>query len=143
MNDVTAARTVGFVPLYYEQETQEAWTNSFSTRKHFKGRVQYSKSGTSRTSHSLAAEKGGPAEYARLIRLTGKRFVRDSDAKIGACVSGRVHSFHLPSEIRHREELDFHIHAYCVPAELKNAKDCALLGVCRRKRRPKIRTLAG
>lgn len=132
MNDVYSGAAVGFVPLYYGEETQEAWTNYIhALAKHFKGRVQYFEIwNESNITQFWQPKKADPAEYARLIRLTGQAIRAEiPDAKIGACVSGRVHSFSialLKSDIV--KELDFFsIHAYCVQPELNYAKDCALL----------------
>lgn len=132
MKDVYSDAAVGFVPLYYGEETLNAWKNYIhALAKHYKGRVRYFEIwNESNISQFWQPKKANPDEYVKLIRITAEAIRTEiPDAKIGGCISGIVHPFSiqfLQSGIL--KDLNFFsIHPYCVQPELNYAKNCSFL----------------
>lgn len=123
MKDVYSTAAVGYVPLYYGEETLRAWLRFVEALAvHYRGRVSEYEIWNEPDSESFwQPTKPDPAEYARLIHLTGEaiRGVHPG-AKIGGCLSRAVNTFVIElfrtGIVR---ELDFFsIHPYGIQPEL-------------------------
>ncbi len=123
MDNLYSDAAVGHVPLYYGEETWQAWCNFIrALARHFAGRVRYFEIwNESNISTFWQPKQADPLEYAKLVRETG-RIIRGEipDAKIGGCVSGCYSSFVIRFiESGIGSELDFFgIHPYCVQPEV-------------------------
>jgi hypothetical protein len=132
MNDTYSDAAVGFVPLYYGEETLLAWKGYISKlASHFKGRVEYFEIWNEPDiANFWQPQSPNPDDYARLIDLTAD-IIRNKipDAKIGACNSSTFSSFIirlLRSGIARK--LDFYcFHAYAVQPELNYSQIIAML----------------
>ena len=136
MKDVYSDAAVGFVPLYYGEETLQAWKNYVrALAEHFKGRVEYFEIwNESNISNFWQPRKADPEEYARFIKITADE-IRSAipNAKIGGCVA--THStwvrkgfvFKLFRTGIAKELNFFSIHAYCQQPELNYPKFVASL----------------
>ena len=136
MHDVYSDAAVGFVPLYYGEETLQAWKNYIrALAEHFKGRVEYFEIwNESNISNFWQPREADPVEYARFVKITAD-VIRSviADARIGGCVA--THSTWVRSGFVLKlfrtgiaKELNFFsIHAYCQQPELNYPKFVAAL----------------
>ncbi|MFA5191296.1 MAG: beta-galactosidase [Verrucomicrobiia bacterium] len=123
---------VGSVPLYYGEETLQAWKNYIrAMSRHFKGRVTHWEIWNEPNIGSFwQPTKPDPLEYIRLIKLTGA-IIREEipEAKIGACNSGVISPYVIrliKSGVG--KEIDFFcVHAYRVLLEKDYAAEIAAL----------------
>jgi hypothetical protein len=96
MPNAIGEAAVGWVPLYFGDETLQAWGNYVrALANHFKGRVSYYEIWNEPNISSFwQPTNPSPAEYLRLISISSK-IIKDEDAsaKIGACVSGTISSY--------------------------------------------------
>ncbi len=132
MPDASHDAAVGYVPLYYGEETLQAWKNYVGAlARHFKGRVGYFEIWNEPNGDNFWQPRTpDPLEYAKLIRLTAEVIRQEiPDAKVGGCVSGTHYGYLLQlfrSEIV--GELNFFcLHAYCVQPELNYTQAVAHL----------------
>ena len=90
MPDLPNPAAVGCVPLYYGDETLQAWKNYVAAlTEHYKDRVtHYEIWNEPDSSHFWYPSEPDGREYSRLVEVTG-RVIREHqpDAKIGGCVS--------------------------------------------------------
>jgi hypothetical protein len=123
---------VGYVPLYYGDETLQAWQNYIRALScHFKGRVTHWEIWNEPDITAFwQPAKPDPREYLRLIQLTGAIIRAEiPDAKIGACSSGIV-STYVTALIKAGvgKEIDFFcVHAYRILLEKDYPSEIAAL----------------
>lgn len=126
MPDLPNPTGVGCVPLYYGEETIEAWKNFASAlAAHYKGRVtEYEIWNESDIVHFWVPNDPNGGDYARLIAMTGERIrTQQPEARIGACVSCvEIKDFAYLNELAsglRPGELDFFcLHRYTVFPEM-------------------------
>ncbi len=123
MENVPNKTAVGCVPLYYGEETLEAWLRfAKELAKHFRGRVtHYEIWNESDGDQFWYPKKPDPAEYAKLISITGEAIRSEQpEAKIGACTAcSRFDYVERMAKSLRPGELDFYcLHRYTVFPEL-------------------------
>lgn len=91
MEDTFGEASVGFVPLYYGTECEEAWRNYCrALAEHYRGRVnRFEIWNESNSTGFWRPKQPSGAEYARLLSITADA-IREAqpDARCGGCVSG-------------------------------------------------------
>ncbi len=122
MPDAYGEAAVGHVPLYYGDETLEAWRRFIrALSRHFRGRVfEWEIWNESDIEHFWQPAHPDPLEYLRLIELTGA-IIREEipDVRIGSCIS-HIYGTFLIELIRGglARAVDFHaVHTYRIVAE--------------------------
>ncbi|MBR4673450.1 MAG: hypothetical protein IKP00_03215 [Victivallales bacterium] len=136
MTGLYSDAAVGFVPLYFGEETLQAWKNYVrALAKHFKGRVTDFEIWNESNIGGFWQPRGAdPLDYAKLIKLSADEIRKEiPDAKIGACVSGGTRWWNngfaqrlLRSGIA-RDLNFFCMHAYCIQPELNYRQSLAML----------------
>ena len=136
MTGLYSDAAVGFVPLYFGEETLQAWKNYVrALARHFKGRVSIFEIWNESNISTFWQPRGSdPLEYARLIRLTADEIRAEiPEAKIGACTSGGSYCIAdgFVVKLFRSGILDvlnfFCVHSYCFQPELNFRKTVALL----------------
>lgn len=96
MPEAFGEAAVGWVPIYFSEETQTAWANFVrALAKHFKGRVtHYEIWNEANGSGFWQPGKPNPKEYLDFTADCG-RIIKDVDpqAKIGANISGQINQY--------------------------------------------------
>ena len=136
MTGLYSDAAVGFVPLYFGEETLQAWKNYVrALAEHFKGRIKYFEVWNESNISGFWQPRGAdPLEYAKLIKLTADEIrAVIPDALIGACLSGGAFWWNnsyvlklLRSGIA-RDLNFFCVHAYCTQPELNYRQCIAML----------------
>lgn len=123
---------VGSVPLYFGEETLQAWKNYIrALSRHFRGRVTYYEIWNEPEIGAFwQPSKPDPLEYLRLVKLTGT-IIREEDprAKIGGCSSGVLLPY-TSQLIRAGigREIDFYcVHPYRIQPEKDYLNEIAAL----------------
>lgn len=136
MSGLYSNAAVGFVPLYFGEETLQAWKNYVrALARHFKGRVdRFEIWNESNISNFWQPKGSDPEDYARLIKLTADEIRTEiPDAKIGACTSGGpscIADGYVIKLFRSGilEDMNFFcVHSYCIQPELNYRKTLSLL----------------
>ena len=122
MTNTYGEAAVGFVPLYYGDETLQAWKSFVrALSRHFKGRVTHWEIWNEPEVESFwQPSKPDPLEYLKLVRLTGA-IIREEipDAKIGGS-SAHILEPYTVKLVKGGagKEMDFYcVHAYRVQPE--------------------------
>lgn len=123
---------VGYVPIYFGEECQQAWVNYIDAlSKHFKGRVQHWEIwNESNIKEFWQPKKPSVDEYIKLIDITGSIIRKNiPDAKIGAVITGS-YSWYTKDFFRKggQKLIDFYaVHPYCVVPEDRFDNDTAAI----------------
>ena len=123
MPDSYGEAAVGHVPLYYGEETLEAWKNFVAAlAEHFKGRVAYWEIWNEpELPQFWRPSEPSNKEYLKLIQMTSP-LIREKcpGAKIGACSHAVRHPYVLElMELGIADSIDFYcIHAYKIVPEV-------------------------
>ena len=126
MPDAYGEAAVGHVPLYYGEETLQAWKNYVKAiAEHFSSRVTFWEIWNEANIKAFwQPREADPLEYARLIRTTAP-IIREAigGARIGACTSCVFDPSYTPAFARSgiAKELDvFSYHLYRIQPELNS-----------------------